>query len=100
VLLAVPAAGRASAPARRGAPRAPRLCQDLRLVVRGPAPSRLSGADLSASLGLPLVGYLRPEPDLDRTLERGEPPGARGGPLARLSERLLDDLLPAGRRAA
>jgi secretion/DNA translocation related CpaE-like protein len=100
VLLVVPAEVRASAAASRVATRVARLCQDLRLVVRGPAPSRLSGADLAESLGLPLVGYLRPEPDLDRALERGEPPGARGGPLARLSERLLDDLLPAGRRAA
>jgi hypothetical protein len=100
VLLVVPAEVRASAAASRVAARVALLSQDLRLVVRGPAPSRLSGSDLADSLALPLVGYLQPEPHLEATLERGEPPGQRGGPRARVCEQFLDHLAPVARRAA
>jgi hypothetical protein len=76
------------------------LCADLRLVVRGPAPSGLTARDVAGSLGLPLVGFLRPEPHLDSALERGEPPGSRGrGPLWSLCSELLAGVLPV-RRAA
>jgi secretion/DNA translocation related CpaE-like protein len=100
VLLVVPAEVRAAAAATRMATQLAPLCADLRLVVRGPAPSGLSARDIASSIGLPLVGYLRPEPHLDVTLERGEPPGSRGrGPLWSLSSSLLDEVLPV-RRAA
>jgi hypothetical protein len=52
-------------------------------------------------LGLPLAGWLPPEPGLDEALERGVPPG-RGGrsPLASFCRDLLDDLGAARRLAA
>lgn len=101
VLLVVPAEVRAAAAAARVATQLAPLCADLRLVVRGPAPSGLSADEIAAALGLPLVGFLRPEPGIDLALERGEPPGRRGrSPLAALSEQVLADVLPAGRRAA
>lgn len=88
---------RATAAAARVAGRAGALCRDLRLVVRGPAPSGLSCAHVVRALGLPLAGELRAEPGLDAALERGEPPGQRPrSPLAALSGRLLDDLLAGG----
>ena len=100
MLLVVPAEVRASAAAARVAARVAVLCADLRLVVRGPAPSGLTADDVARVLGLPLAGYLRPEPGLEGGLERGEPPAERDGPLSTLCGRLLDDLLPELRRAA
>ena len=52
-----------------------RWASELRVVVRGPAPSGLSAAEVAGILGLPLAGWLRPEAGLDRLLERGEAPG-------------------------
>ncbi|MGH3326987.1 MAG: septum site-determining protein Ssd [Streptomycetales bacterium] len=99
-LLTVPAEVRATAAAARVASAAGLLATDLRLVVRGPAPSGLSGKDVAASLGLPLAGEIRPEPELSRALERGEPPARRGrGPLAAFCRSFLHEL-PMGRRAA
>ncbi|MCW2601651.1 MAG: Helicase/secretion neighborhood CpaE-like protein [Frankiales bacterium] len=93
-VLLVPAEVRATAAAARVASGVSLLCRDLRLVVRGPAPGGLLGADVERALGLPLVGELRPEPGLDLALERGEPPARRArSPLAVLCDRLLDDLL-------
>jgi secretion/DNA translocation related CpaE-like protein len=101
-LLVVPAEVRATAAAARVASRVALLCRDVRLVVRGPAPAGLTGADVELALGLPLVGELRAEPGLDLALERGEPPARRPrSPLAGLCDRLLDDLFPVEvRRAA
>jgi secretion/DNA translocation related CpaE-like protein len=95
VLLVVPAEVRAAAAATRVATQLAPHCADLRLVVRGPAPSGLGPEEVAGALGLPLVGFLRPEQGLDLALERGEAPARRGrGPLASLCERVLDDLLP------
>ena len=100
LLLVVPAEVRAAAAAARVAARVSSLCHDVRIVVRGPSPSGLTGPDIARSLTLPLQGFLAAEPGLDRQLERGEPPGVRGGPLAQLAEELLDEVLPATRWAA
>jgi secretion/DNA translocation related CpaE-like protein len=101
VLLVVPAEVRAAAAASRVAAQLAPVCLDLRLVVRGPAPSGLDAADVAHALGLPLVGYVRGEPGLDLALDRGEPPAGRGrGPLSVLCERLLGEVLPPVRRAA
>ncbi len=95
VLLLVPAEVRAAAAAARVAATVGLVCRDLRLVVRGPGPSGLDAAELSRVLGLPLAGVLRPEPGIDRALERGEVPGSRArGPLRALCTALLEDLLP------
>jgi hypothetical protein len=56
---------------------------------------------VARALGLPLLAELRPEPGLDAALEHGNAPAQRGrGPLSVACGRLLDDLLPALRRAA
>jgi secretion/DNA translocation related CpaE-like protein len=70
---------------------------DLRAVVRGTAGGGLPAEVVADSLGLPLLGELKPEPGLAAAIERGEPPGLRPrGPLARLAARLLDELPPGG----
>lgn len=99
-LMVVPAEVRAAASAARVAAHVALHCQDVRLVVRGPAPGGLAPADVVRALGLPLVGTVRAEPSLDSALERGEPPAMRSrSPLAALCSALLDDLLDS-RRAA
>jgi secretion/DNA translocation related CpaE-like protein len=95
VLLVVPAELRACAAAGRVAAHLIDHCSDVRVVARGPAPGGLDGADVAMSLGLPLAGWLAPEPDLSAALERGEPPASDGrGPLARLCGDLLELVLP------
>jgi hypothetical protein len=70
-------------------------------VVRGPAPSGLTAPDVARVLGVPVAGWLRPEPNLDRAQERGDPPAASGrGPLAALAANLLGDLRQRLRTAA
>jgi secretion/DNA translocation related CpaE-like protein len=101
VLLLVPAEVRAAASAARVAATVGLVCRDLRLVVRAPGPSGLDPGQLARALGLPLAGVVRPEPGLDRALERGEAPGSRGrGPLRDLCAGLLAELLPPLRSAA
>ena len=94
VLLVVPAEVRAAAAASRVAASVGLLARDLRLVVRGPAPSGLSAAQIADSLRLPLGGELAPEPGLRHALERGEAPAGRGkGPLSMLCRRILGEVL-------
>lgn len=91
-LLVVPAEVRATTAAARTAARASTYCADLRLVVRGPSPGRLTVEEISRSLRLPLAGTLRPEAGLPATLEGGLAPTATGrGPLAALCRRLVNE---------
>jgi len=91
--LVVPAELRASAAAARVAAVAGPHCPSLAAVVRGPAPGGLRAKDVAQAIGLPLAGFLRPEPRLAAGLERGEPPARDGaGPLAALCQRILDEL--------
>ncbi len=100
-LLVVPREVRAVASAGRVAAGLGLLCQDLRVVTRGPSPGGLTGLSVAGGLGLPLLGDLKPEAGLDAALEQGQPPARRGrGPLAGVCARLLDELLPALGRAA
>ncbi len=93
-LLVVPAEVRATAAAARVAAGAGLLAADLRVVVRGPAPSGLAAETVAEALGLPLAGTLRPEPGLAGAQERGDPPAGRGkGPLAEFSGRFLAAVL-------
>jgi secretion/DNA translocation related CpaE-like protein len=92
-ILVVPAELRATAAAARIAAMVAVHCDDLAVVVRGPAPGRLKAREVARALGLPLAGSLRPEPSLCQALERGEAPAAAGqGPLAELCRRLIADL--------
>ena len=101
VLVVVPAEVRAVASAARVAARAGLLAAEIRVVVRGPSPSGLTGSVVAATLGLPLAGWLKPEPGLVRSLERGEPPARSGrGPLAELCRDVLGGLSSVRRPAA
>ena len=90
--LIVPAEVRAVAAAGRVAASVGLLTADLQVVVRGPAPSDLEPEVVATSLGLPLAGSCRAEPGLAAALDRGDPPGRTRGPLARLADRLLEDV--------
>ena len=93
VLEVCPAEFRAAVAGHRIARTVESFVEDVRLVVRGPAPTGLSGAEVAAAVGLPLVGWLDPEPDLDRLLDEGEPPGRSGrGPLATFCSDVLAGL--------
>lgn len=100
-LLIVPAELRAVTSASRVA-RIVRLhCDDLAVVVRGPAPGKLVPKEIARVLELPLAGSLRPEPAMCAGLERGVAPADSGrGELARLCRELIGDLVGAGRAEA
>ena len=94
-LLVVPAEIRATASAARVAAAATLVTADLRLVVRGPAPSGLEAEQVAESLGLPLEAELRAEPGLAAALERGQPPAGRGrGPLSAFCADFLERRVP------
>ncbi len=94
VYLVVPAEVRAVSAAARVSVGVCLLAPRVEVVVRGPAPSGLEAEEIADALGLPLAGFMKAEPRLAVTLERGELPGLRGrNPLARLSNRLVADLL-------
>lgn len=96
-VLIVPAELRATAAAARIAATVALHCDDLSVVVRGPAPGGLKAREVARALGLPLAGSLRPESTVCQALERGEAPTADGrGPLAELCRRLVQELA-AGR---
>jgi secretion/DNA translocation related CpaE-like protein len=97
-LLVVPAEVRAAAAARRVAAGLLEHLADVRVVVRGPAPTGLRAETVADALDLPLTGVLRPEPRLRAALDRGEPPGLRArGPLSTLCRELLAaELLEVG----
>jgi secretion/DNA translocation related CpaE-like protein len=92
-LLVVPAELRACAAAARVVKIAAMHASALGAVVRIPGPGGLKAREVARSLGLPLAGTLRSEPELARALERGAPPAGTGrGPLAAVCQRILGDL--------
>jgi secretion/DNA translocation related CpaE-like protein len=93
-LLVVPAELRATAAAARTLAQIRPHCDEVSVVVRGPAPGRLRPRQIAHSLGLPLAGSLRPEPAMCQGLELGKPPTADAkGHLAQLCRRLIDELM-------
>ncbi|AEV81375.1 Septum site-determining protein minD [Actinoplanes sp. SE50] len=93
-LLVVPAELRATAAAARTLAQIRPHCEQVSVVVRGPAPGRLRPRDIAQTLGLPLAGALRPDPAMCQDLERGTAPATSGkGPLAELCRRLVDELM-------
>ena len=93
-LLVVPAELRAVSSAARVATALSMRTGDIRVVVRGPAPGRLSAQAVAASLGMRLAGSLRAEPGLAAAYERGEPPGSsRRGPLPAFCDRFVADVV-------
>lgn len=59
------------------------------LVVRGPAPGGLRAADIAATVGLPLMAAMRPQPGLAEALERGGLRMRARSPLARAATTVL-----------
>jgi secretion/DNA translocation related CpaE-like protein len=93
-LLVVPAELRAAAAASRVLSAIRDYCPDVRLLVRGPAPSGLGADTVAEVLGLPLAGEIRAEPGIAAALERGDPPGRRTrGPLATFCAGFLQDVV-------
>ncbi|MBB2945074.1 secretion/DNA translocation related CpaE-like protein [Actinoplanes lutulentus] len=93
-LLVVPAELRAAASAARTAATIRMHCEDVAVVVRGPAPGKLRAREVATALGLPLAGTLRPEPAMCQAVENGTAPCADGkGPLSDLCRRLVEDLM-------
>jgi secretion/DNA translocation related CpaE-like protein len=93
-IMIVPAELRATAAAARMATVVRRHCENLAVVVRGPAPGKLKASEVARSIGLPLAGSLRPEAAVCQALEKGDAPAAGGrGPLAELSKRLIRQLM-------
>jgi secretion/DNA translocation related CpaE-like protein len=92
-IIIVPAELRATAAASRIAALVRMHCENLAVVVRGPAPGKLKAREVARSIGLPLAGSLRPEAAVCQALERGDAPAADGrGPLAELCRRLIRQL--------
>jgi secretion/DNA translocation related CpaE-like protein len=92
VLVVVPAEVRAVAAAGALTGRLRTRVADVGLVVRGPAPGGLTATEIAVALDLPLLATIPTESGLAEALERGEPPGREGAPLARACRRLLASL--------
>ncbi|HEX2809534.1 MAG TPA: septum site-determining protein Ssd [Kineosporiaceae bacterium] len=94
VLLVVPAEVRATAAGAQVVTAIEAHTGDLRVVVRGPAPTGLEAEAVADALALPLQGELRPEPGLPAALDRGEAGALRPrGPLTLLCRRILAEML-------
>jgi len=94
-VLLVPAEVRAGAAAGRIAAGLEQLVQSLVLVVRGPSPTGLPAEAIASTIGVPLVGELRSDPDVAAALDRGEPPPLpERGALSGLCRRLLTEAWP------
>lgn len=92
-LLVVPAEVRATVAAARVAEAVRRRTADVRVVVRGPAPTGLDARTVAESLALPLAGHLRAESNLAAALDRGESCLPHGnGPLTEFCAGFLSDL--------
>ncbi len=91
-VLVVPAEVRSTAAAARVLGVLRQRGGSLGLVVRGPSPGGLTGRDVAAALGLPLLHAMRPQPGLAGALDKGGAPGRRRGPLADAARAVLDEL--------
>ena len=89
VVMLVPADVRAAAAAGALAGWVRAVNANVGLVVRGPAPGGLRAVDIAATVGLPLVASMRPQPGLADTLERGGLRMRARSPLARAATAVL-----------
>lgn len=93
-LLVVPAEVRACAAAGRTVAWLRSHVDDVRLLVRGPAPGGLSPDAISDALAAPVAGWVRAEPGLATAYERGDAPGtAARSPLAKFCRDFVDDVM-------
>ncbi len=89
VIMVVTAEVRACAAAGAMVPWLSAINPNVGLVVRGPAPGGLRAAEVAASVGLPLLAAMRPQPGVAEALERGGLRIARRTPLATAACRVL-----------
>lgn len=89
VVLIVPADVRAAAAAGALTGWVTSVNPNVGLVVRGPAPGGLRAADVAATVGLPLLAAMRPQPGLADALERGGLRVRARSPLARAAAGVL-----------
>jgi secretion/DNA translocation related CpaE-like protein len=89
VVLIVPAEVRATVAAKRVAHRVAERGVQLAMVARAPGPTGLSGKEVAAAVGLPLLTSMRSEPGLATALDRGHFPEGPRGPLARAARAVL-----------
>ncbi|MFC3964041.1 septum site-determining protein Ssd [Nocardia jiangsuensis] len=89
VVLVVPARLRALAAAAAVATTIRSRNPNQGLVIRGPAPGNLRGAEIAAALDLPLLAAVRAEPGLAGRLERGGLGLGRRTPLTRAADAIL-----------
>lgn len=97
LLLVVPLEIRAIAAAARMATVAAPYVDDLRVVVRTRPVPGLDAEFVAATLGLPLAGSYKPERAVVADLDRGVPPAAGRGHLARLATHLVRGLVGPAR---
>lgn len=88
----VPAEIRAVAAAQRALDSLRELTTDIRLAVRGPAPTGLPAEAVAEALRLPLSGRLRHEPVVAASSDRGELPVLHRGPLVSFCRSLLAEV--------
>ncbi|RVW00280.1 septum site-determining protein Ssd [Rhodococcus xishaensis] len=103
VVVVLPATVRGGLAAERVLARVSERNPNLGIVIRGPAPGGLRSGDLAESLRTPLLASMRPEPKIDRMLERGGLDLGRRSPLS-VGARAVLDVVTAqphrGRRSA
>lgn len=93
VLLVCPADVRAALAAHRLLDSSAMAAVRTRLVVRGPAPGGVVGADIAAALGRPVIAEIPAERRIDHQLEDGIPAGYhRRSPLRKVARALLRQL--------
>lgn len=89
VAMVVPADVRSAAAAGALAGWVKTVNPNVGLVVRGPSPGGLRAADIAATVGLPVVATMRPQPGLADALERGGLRMRTRSPLARAANRVM-----------
>ncbi|WP_395309628.1 septum site-determining protein Ssd [Mycobacterium sp. AMU20-3851] len=93
VAMVVPADVRAAAAAGTVAGWVKSVNPNVGLVVRGPAPGGLRAADVAATVGLPVLATMRPQPGLADAVERGGLRMRARSPLTRAANRVMGVLV-------
>lgn len=91
-IIVTPAELRATITAKQLADELSKRGANPHLVVRGPSPGGLRPDEIAATTGVPLLTTMRPEPNLAKSLERGEFHPRTRGPLTQAAKTTLAEL--------
>ncbi|RZT83606.1 secretion/DNA translocation related CpaE-like protein [Pseudonocardia sediminis] len=91
-VLVVPADLRSCAAAGRVAAVLAEHTRTVEIVVRGPSPGGITAREVSRSVGLPVLTFMRAEPGIEGETEHGKLPGAGRGALSDAGHAVLDRL--------